>query len=303
MAPVAVPVSPIAAFGIVRTMHIFTRVLVVFAFLGAALFSGCETIQPIVETVPKPGARIVGANLRNLSFEKVDLVFDVEVSNPYSVSLPLAGLAYSISSSERTIVRGSIKSSGSIPAQGSQIIQLPAIVQFAAIAKTLGGVRPGSVLPYRADLTISVTAPVLGAIELPLSEDGELPIPAMPQTSLTSFDIGRLSLDQVKANAKIQLRNTNQFAIDLSKVEMDLSLGGQEVARTSFANSAKLAPGNEVTIYVPLTFSPRAIGAELLSLLRGDRAAYSLTGSLETGTPYGPLALPFKATGSTPILK
>jgi LEA14-like dessication related protein len=273
------------------------------ALLLAALLAGCETIPSVVEAVPKPGARIVGANLRNLTFEKVDLVFDVEVSNPYSVGLPLAGLAYSISSGDRAIVRGNLKPSGSIPARDSQIIQVPAIVQFAAAAKTLGSVRPGSVLPYRADLTLTLNAPVLGPVDVPLSQSGELPIPAMPQISLTSFDIARLSLDQVKANAKIQLRNSNSFAIDLSKVDLDLLLGGREIARTSFANTAKLAPGNAVTMYVPLTFSPRALGAELFNLLRGDKAAYSLSGSLETGTPYGPLSLPFKASGTTPIAK
>jgi LEA14-like dessication related protein len=264
---------------------------------------GCETVQTVVETAPKPTARVAGANLRNLSFEKVDLVFDVEVSNPYTVGLPLAALAYSISSGERTVVRGNLKPTGSIPARGSQIIQVPAIVQFAAVVKTLGGVRPGSVLPYRADLTLSVNAPVLGPIDLPLTQSGELPIPAMPQVSLTSFDIARLSLDQVKANAKVALKNTNSFAIDLSKVELNLSLAGQEVGRTSFANTAKLAPGNAVTIYVPLSFSPSALGAGLFNALRGDKAAYSLSGALETGTPYGPLSLPFKAGGSTPIMK
>lgn len=284
-------------------MQIVTRAPVVLALLVAALLPGCETVKTVVETAPKPSARIVGANLRNLTFEKVDLVFDVEVSNPYAVALPLAGLAYSISSGERAIVRGNVKPSGSIPARGSQIIQLPALVNFAAVTKVLGGVRPGSVLPYRADLTLSVNAPVLGPVDLPLSDSGDLPIPAMPQISLTSFDISRLSLDQVKANAKIQLRNTNAFAVDLSKVELNLSLGEQEIARTGFANSAKLAPGNAVTIYVPLTFSPRALGAELFNLLRGDRAAYSVSGSLETGTPFGPLSLPFKASGNTPILK
>jgi LEA14-like dessication related protein len=284
-------------------MHIAIRAPVVIGFTVVALLAGCETVKTVVETAPRPGARIVGANLRNLTFEKVDLVFDIEVSNPYAVGLPLAGLAYSISSGERAIVRGNVKPSGAIPARGSQIIQLPAIVNFAAVTKALGGVRPGSVLPYRADLTLSVDAPVLGPLDLALSDSGELPIPAMPQVSLTSFDISRLSLDQVKANAKIQLRNTNSFAVDLSKVALDLSLGDQEIARTGFANSAKLAPGNAVTIYVPLSFSPRALGGELLNLLRGDRTAYSLSGSLETGTPFGPLTLPFKASGSTPIMK
>jgi LEA14-like dessication related protein len=284
-------------------MHIIVRASAVFALLAAVLLSGCETIQPVVETVPRPAARIVGANLQNLTFDKIDLVFDLEVSNPYSAALPLAGLAYTVSSGGRPIVRGNLKPAGSIPARGSRVLQVPAIVQFASVAKALGGVRPGSLLPWQADLTLSVNAPVLGRLDLPLSHSGELPIPAMPQIALASLDIGRLSLDQVKANANIQLRNTNQFAIDLSKVALNLSLGNQEIARTAFNNSARLAPGNAVTIYVPLSFSPRALGGEVLGILRGDKAGYSLSGSLETGTPYGSLTLPFKASGSAPIAK
>jgi hypothetical protein len=38
-------------------------------------------------------------------------------------------------------------------------------------------------------------------------------------------------------------------------------------------------------------------------LLRGNKAAYSLVGSLEAGTPYGPLLLPFNRNGNTIIKK
>jgi LEA14-like dessication related protein len=271
--------------------------------LLAVLIPGCETIQTAVETAPKPSARVVGANLRDLTLEKVDFVFDVEVSNPYAVGLPLAGLSYSISSGGRTVVQGSAQPRESVPARRSQVIALPASLQFASLARTLGGVRPGSVIPYRADLTLSVNAPVLGRIDLPLSESGELPIPAVPDISLVSFDVTRMSLDQVKANARITLRNTNQFAIDLSKVALSVSLGEAEVGRSSFSNNMKLAPGQSATIYLPLTFSPRVLGTGVLALLRGDKTPYSLSGSLETGTPFGPLALPLKAGGSAPIAK
>jgi hypothetical protein len=38
-------------------------------------------------------------------------------------------------------------------------------------------------------------------------------------------------------------------------------------------------------------------------LLRGNKAAYSLVGSLYAGTPYGPLILPFNRNGNTTIKK
>jgi LEA14-like dessication related protein len=280
-------------------MPFVTRVLIALC-LGLAL-AGCETVKGVLETAPRPSARVIGANLQNLSLDKVNLVFAIEVSNPYPAPLPLTGLAYSLSSNGRAVLQGSVQPEGSIAAKGVQVIQVPAIVQFAALAKALNGVRPGAILPYEANLTLSVDAPALGAISLPLSESGEIPIPAVPQVELKSFDVASLTLDSVRANARLQMKNVNQFPLDLSHIGLNVGLGGKEVGRVSFSNSTKLTPGQVATIYVPLTFSPRNLGSGMISLLRGDKAGYTLAGSLEAGTPFGPLTLPFTSSGTTPI--
>jgi LEA14-like dessication related protein len=267
------------------------------------LLWGCETVKQVLDTAPRPSARIVGTHLQNLALDKVHLVFDVEVSNPYSVSLPLVDVSYSLSSSGRAVLQGNVRPEGSIAARGSQIIQIPTVLQFAALAKTLGGIRPGSLLPYEANLTLSVDAPALGPLSLPLSESGEVPIPAVPQVELISFDIASLNVDSVKANAKLRMKNTNEFPLDLSKIGFNLSLGGKEVSRIVFSNTTRLTPGQVATIYVPLSFSPRAFGTGMLGLLRGDKTGYSLTGSLEAGTPFGPLTLPLNSNGTTPIAR
>jgi len=110
-------------------------------------------------------------------------------------------------------------------------------------------------------------------------------------------------LDETKATAKLQVRNTNSFALNLSKLSIELALGANKVANTSLASSAKIAPGQTVAVDVPLSFSPRSFGLAVINLLRGDKAAYSLVGSLYAGTPYGPLILPFNRNGNTTITK
>jgi hypothetical protein len=89
----------------------------------------------------------------------------------------------------------------------------------------------------------------------------------------------------------------------LSKLGIELALGTNKLANTSLATSAKIAPGQSVALDVPLSFSPRSFGLAVMNLLRGNKSAYSLVGSLEASTPYGPLALPFNRSGSTPITK
>ena len=277
--------------------------LAAFALICASLVSGCQTLEGILESSRKPTARIIGTELKNLSLERIDLVFNVEVANPYAVDLPLLDLAYTVGSGGTSLLQGSIKPSGAVPARGTSVIQLPARITFASLIRTLKGVRPGSVVPYKADLTLGVDAPVVGMLTLPLSKSGELPVPAAPEVELSSFEIARLGMDETNATAKLQVKNTNPFALNLSKLSIELALGANKVANTSLAKSAKIAPGQSVAVDVPLSFAPRSFGLAVINLLRGNNTAYSLVGSLEAGTPYGPLALPFNRNGNATITR
>ena len=252
---------------------------------------------------PKPTAEVVGSSIRGLSLQNVLLLFDVEVANPYGAALPLADLSYTLGSNGRKILEGSIQPTGSIPARGKQIIQLPVTVGFAPVMAALNGVKPGTVLPYTADFRISVDAPVLGRIEIPLSKNGELPVPAVPDVEMSSFEIGRLGLDQTSGTVKLRVRNTNQFALDLKRLGMSFALGGQEVGSSRLSDAASLQPGESATLSVPLSFSPRTAGASLFNLLRGRQIAYQVSGSIEANTRFGPILIPYSKIGNTAVTK
>jgi hypothetical protein len=54
---------------------------------------------------------------------------------------------------------------------------------------------------------------------------------------------------------------------------------------------------------VPLSFSPRTIGASLFNLLRGKQIAYQVSGSIEANTRFGPISIPYSRIGNTPVAK
>jgi LEA14-like dessication related protein len=284
------------------SIRIFARAAML-PFACALLLAGCQSLEGILEAAPKPTARVAGAHLQGLTLDKVDLLFDVEVGNPYSVNLPLLDLGYAIGSGGQRLIEGSVQPSGAIPAKGSKVIQVPAGIKFASLMTALKGVRPGSVVPYTADFTLGVDAPVIGRMTLPLSKSGELPVPAAPEVALVAFDVGALSLDKVQAVARLRVKNTNQFDLDLARLGLDLALGGKEVARTKLASTAGLAPGQSATLDVPLSFSPRSFGIGVFNLLKGSETGYRISGSLEAGTRFGPLSLPFKHSGNAPITR
>ena len=273
----------------------------IIASLFATLIAGCSTLDEVIEAAPKPGARILGAGVRNLSLQSLDLVFDVEVSNPYSVSLPLVDLTYALGSGGTQLLSGNIKPSGSVPANGTSVVQLPARLDFAGLLKTLPAVKPGAVVPYDAQIILVVDAPLLGEMSLPVERSGEIPVPAPPQITLQSFDVGNLSLDEIRAEARLRVKNTNEFRIDLARIRFNLSLAGRNVASARLRAAPKLAPGRAAILKIPLSLSPRALGAGVLDMLSGSDAGYAISGRLDVVTPYGELALPFSQRGNTTV--
>ena len=280
-----------------------SRHFAAFALICASLVAGCQSLQDIIGGAPKPTAHVIGASIRGLSLENIVLLFDVEIENPYAASLPLIDLGYSLTSGGSKFLEGTVKPTGSIPARGKQVIQLPATVPFSSLFATLKGVKPGAIVPYTADFRIGVNAPVLGRLDIPLSKSGELPVPAVPQVELTSLAIGKLSLDQMTASAKLQVKNTNQFPLDLTKLGVSFALGGQDVGGSKLANSVNLPPGQATTLDVPLSFSPRAVGVGLVNLLKGNQIAYKVSGSIDANTRFGPLSLPFSHIGNTAVTR
>ena len=265
--------------------------------------SGCQSLQEIAGMAPKPTAEVVGSSVRGLSLQNVLLLFDVEVANPYGAALPLADLSYTLGSNGVKILEGSMQPTGSIPARGKQIIQLPVTVGFAPVKAVLKDVRPGTVLPYTANFTISVDAPMLGRIEIPLSKNGELPVPAVPDVEMASFEIGRLGLDKASGTVKLRVRNTNQYPLDLKRLGINFALGGQEVGSSRLSDAASLQPGESTTLSVPLSFSPSTAGASLFSLLRGRQIAYQISGSIEANTRFGPITIPYNKIGNAAVLR
>jgi LEA14-like dessication related protein len=265
-----------------------------------ALLSGCALFQ---EVVPKPSARIADVRLTGLNLQKADLVFDVEVTNPYAVALPLIDLTYALASGENRFLEGSVKPQQSIPAGGTGKVELPASVTFSSLLKVVQGVRPGAVLPYTADLAATVDTPLLGRLVVPVSRRGELPIPAVPKIELAALKIESFSLDAVHAVVSLNVTNTNQFVLDAAKLAVSLSLAGKAIGSSELRERVHLEAGKSGRVQIPFEFSPRAAGSAVLDVLRTSRATYRLSGAIEAQTRFGRLQMPFSSSGTAPIVR
>lgn len=281
--------------------HAMTYCFVSILTVAMLAATGCESVNQMLGDMSKPSARITGTSISDLTAENMGLTFDVDVSNPYPVPLPLASLDYKLTSDGKPIADGKQQLDGTIPASGSRTIQLPVNLAFKQIANAISGFRPGSVIPYEAAVNLSANAPGVGDVSLPVERKGELPVPTVPDIKLTNMNIENLSLTNVKAKVDMAMTNTNQFNLGVEDIHYNLKLGGNEVASSKIDKGFNLKPGETTNMSFPLEFSPLSFGRSIYNMLTGSQAGYALTGNITGNTPLGPINLPYDKTGTMPL--
>lgn len=265
-------------------------------FCAAALvLAGCESLSPMLggmlESAPKPGIRIVDAQVADLSATSLDMVFDVEVENPYPVPLPVIGIDYALDAGESSgepIFKGDAGSQGSIPANGKKVIQAPVGVQFARLIEAGRGIRPGMVLPYKADLGFKV-APPGGAepLRLPVSHKGELPVPAVPKVAVDDLTWTKVGLGGTEGALKLKLTNPNEFKVGVEDLKYTLSLAGKPVFEGGIRETVDLESGAAKSFDIPFALRSTDLGLGLVRSIAAGKVDYKLDGGLDIATPFG----------------
>lgn len=287
-----------------RRRSFLLRAATALAALALAATPGCKTLSDLAAGAAKPGVAVKGVRFGDLTADGLTLLFDTEVSNPYAVDLPLVNLDYGLASGGTRFLTGSAPVQGSVPAHGSSVVVLPAKVSFGPLLTAVSGVRPGAVVPYTADMKLSVDVPAVaggGRLALPLTKSGELPVPAVPEVSIAGIKIGQVGLSRAAATLTLNVKNTNSFAADLSRLDVALDLSGARVGSVSAARSLSLLPGASGTVELPMDFSLSKLGIAAFRAMRGNDAGYRVTGEAGVQTPFGPLVMPFDRAGTTKV--
>ena len=178
------------------TRHWVQTSIITFLHHGIFLFvfwAGCGTVQEALK-VKKPSANLKGLKFEDITLESATLLFDVEVENPYPVVLPLLNMDYALASGANKLLSGQADIQTTIPAKDKRVVSLPAKVRYIDLVKAFKDIRPGSKIPYRADLALSLDTPALGPIRLPLDKTGELAVPDIP--NIDEIDWKKILLDR-----------------------------------------------------------------------------------------------------------
>ena len=152
----------------------------VFSFvLTAAFFAGCEATRDI-QYDREPAAHLEAMRFGSVELDYATLLFDVEIDNPYRVGLPVQRLRYALISDGRTFLTATAFDNVTVPPNTKKVLTLSDQVTYARLLRALDG-EPGSTIPFKAELTLSLDAPGSEWINLHAENEGNIVLPEPPE--------------------------------------------------------------------------------------------------------------------------
>lgn len=140
--------------------------------LVLALFTGCSSLN-----LQKPTARVNGMSVGEVTAQGFTMNFAVAVTNPNSVTLPLAAADYELGVGGTKLLDGKTKPQASLAGGESRSITLPVAVTFENLLAAERAIASGGGnIPYdlSAGLTFDTGLPVLGQMRVPVTYKGTL---------------------------------------------------------------------------------------------------------------------------------
>ncbi len=126
-----------------------------------------------------------------------------------------------------------------------------------------------------------------------------------PTARVAGVSIGALSLDQATLLVDVAVANPNAFALDAAGFDMDLAIGGQQLASVKQPDSSVSVPANgEESVQLPVTLKFSDIAAAVGGLSGKNQVDYALNGRVMIDLPVlGNMEIPLNFSDILPVPK
>ena len=276
-------------------------VLAPFALFAFLALTGCADLLKVLQSssFQNPTLTFVRAAPRSIQLDQltVDLTFRVENPNPQGLSLARASCALALEG--KTVASATPEAGLDIPASGAAEVIFPTTVRLGELAGGLSAALEKKVLHWKASGEIGVQSPI-GVIALPLSAEGDLPVPQPPRVSLGSPRIAMQGFTRLRLTLPLLVENPNGFPLPLGVVGGALTFAGAQVGRVDADGKGEtVAAGGKRTLEVSVGVELLSAGAAVASAVSAGEADFVLDGSISSGSA----TLPLKVQQHLSLLK
>lgn len=243
-----------------------------------------------------------GFSIRSFSLDGIVLDAKLDVNNTNPVPIHLSGYDYKLAINGHQLLAGEQSDKTEVAAYKVSQITIPLALNFSDI-KALGkNVLDQDQVNYELSTTAFLDFPLLGRVPFPVSKSGKLPIPKMPEISISGFDVKQLNITGADLMIGVKVSNPNHFGIDLSQMTGALSVNGETWLNSAIADGLNVAPKQAEVVKIPVKLNFLSVGKNILNLLQGERGIeYQFSGNAVMGTSLPIMkafSFPFNVSGN-----
>jgi LEA14-like dessication related protein len=250
----------------------------------ALILASCAELEKYAEVI-KPTAKMTGSRLTGIDFEKADLVFDLAVENPNPVAINVAGLNYDLKIENHSLISGVTARGAEIKPASTSTVQIPVSLKFDDLKKLPGEIWKQDRFGYRLDSEFVVDLPVIGNYAIPVSKQGELPVPKLPAIKLKDIQVKHLSLAAAEVVARVEVENPNDFDLGFSDLNYQLKINQQSWGEGKISQDRSVPKKGKSTIDIPVKLNLMTMGQTAYQLLsKKQPMEYNLTGDMTVDT-------------------
>lgn len=138
-----------------------------------------EFVADKIAHVKKPEADLTDVSIKNVSRDCALFNADLNVSNPYSHSIPICEITYTLKSAGRVVVSGTVPDPGSLKGNDTTRLDVPLKVPYDFLISIMKDVGRDWDIDYELLVGLIVDLPIIGNFTIPVSKKGEMKLPTI----------------------------------------------------------------------------------------------------------------------------
>lgn len=275
---------------------------IILSLFVLIVFISCNTLKDL-SNIQKPSVRYSSMFIQDMSFDDVTLLFDFEVDNPNSFGVSADQYQYEFFINGTEFVTGIQNENVRIESESKSIIQVPVSFTFSEVYNTISSAVNRDSISYRISSEVRFDIAGVSQQRVPVSAEGELPIPKLPKIELSNFNVNELSFSGAEMVASFRVENPNSFGISFADASYNLEVNEKEWLDTTLERNIELGGSESELITIPIRLNSSQMGSVLFDMLRGEKEfPYNLTGSARISADLpgfdGFEVLPFNISGT-----
>lgn len=256
----------------------------------SSLLLSCAALKKMVKN-SSPTIKTGQVTVENLSFDGIDLLLDLHVTNPNPIEIPLTGLSYIITMNEKPILSGKKTDNPKVSASTTSTIQLPFHVSFSDIQSISTDILSKDEIKLDIKSELFFTIPLVGAKSITFETSQTVPIPKIPTLKVGKFSKKDISFSGATLVFEIEINNPNSVALKLNDLNYAFSISGNELLKSGISNTIVIPKNAKKSI--PIEFKVNFINAGIVlynTLQNSSNLNYSMNGSFNSNLdlPYFP---------------